>query len=67
MKYLSNDDRAEWRNIWCILRSIDLHELDELAPFSCWPSFREDPHGFLVLADDRTADAIWRVIEKRLK
>ena len=28
MKRLSKEDRARWRNIWCILRSLDWHELE---------------------------------------
>ena len=76
MKKLTRDERAQWRNIWCILRSVgkeplrsslDLHELGELAPFSNWPSFREDPHGFLARADDRQAALIWAAVEKRMK
>ena len=28
---LTDADRAQWRNIWCILRSLDAHELAALG------------------------------------
>ena len=78
MKYLSNDDRAEWRNIWCILRSLDYHELRRAGsewglsegwdPLNVgWPKFRDDPHGYLLQTDVAQAAIIWSAVEKRLK
>ncbi len=29
-----------------------------------WPLFRNDPIGFLIRADDATADQIWAALEK---
>ena len=71
MKTLSKEARAQWRNVWCILRSLDFYELRESGAtvglsFN-WPAFRRDPHGYLVRADDRQADAIWAAVEKGLE
>lgn len=70
MKKLTDADRAQWRNIWCILRSLDWHEISG-GSFGLsvgeWGKFRSDPHGYLIRTDDRQADAIWRAVEKRLK
>ena len=63
---LSKEERARWRNIWCILRSLEWHDLIELSIVD-WGKFKHDPHGFLLRTDDRRADAIWRAVEKRLK
>ena len=68
MKTLSKEARSQWRNVWCILRSLDLHELAEAGGRDInWRDFRADPHSYLVRTDDRNADAIWRAVEKRLK
>ena len=32
-----------------------------------WVQFRDDPHGFFIRCDTRTADAIWAAVEKRLE
>ena len=37
MATLSKKERAQWRNIWCILRSLDMHELKDLK---FYPSLR---------------------------
>ena len=68
---LSTEERARWRNIWCILRSMDWHELAELnqydSPDFDYNKFRDEPHRYLLQADDRQAGAIWRAVEKRLR
>ena len=56
--------RNQWRNIWCILRSLDRHEIQ--YPDLDWPKFRDDPHGYFVRCDTATADAIWAAVEKRM-
>lgn len=68
-----NELRKSWRNIWCILRSIDQDEVqfETLARKQewdrwHWSRFREDPHGFFVRCDTFFADAIWAAVEKRL-
>ena len=67
MKKISTAERAEWRNIWCLLRSIDADEIEEAAgPDFDWPRFRDDPHKYLIRTDQRQSDAIWRAVEKKL-
>ena len=66
MKRLTQDDRDQWRNIWCILRSIDFREIKDLSLVD-WGKFRSDPHGYLVRSGDSRADAIWAAVEKRMK
>ena len=70
-KEISADERAQWRNVWCILRGLDWFELEEsgaedIEGYS-WPEFSDDPHSYLIKTDDAQADAIWRAVEKRLK
>ena len=68
MKKLTDADRSQWRNIWCILRSLDWWDFDESVRDQVnWKSFLPDPHGYVIRTDDRQADAIWRAVEKRLK
>ena len=60
----------EFRNALCILRSIDMHELDEagvLQPkrYSRWLDFQSDPYEFLLRADDPTTDKLWGLMVKR--
>ena len=67
---ISLEDRGQWRNIWCILRSLDWHEISGGSyglSIGDWGKFRSDPHGYLIRADDSQADAIWAAVEKRLK
>ena len=66
MTKLSDADRVQWRNIWCILRSLDLHELKRVPNFD-WDNFRDKPHRYLISTDDRQAAAIWDAVEKRMK
>ena len=71
MKKLTEADRAQWRNVWCILRSLDWPELDaagagDIEEFG-WYEFRAEPHRYLLRTDDRQASVIWRAVEKRLK
>ena len=60
----------EWRNAWCVIRSIDRHEL-ELAGLRLdddrWMRFRYHPHEFLIRADDETARIIWSIVRKRME
>ena len=68
-KKISADERAKWRNIWCILRSLDKDEVEAAEPgrdFD-WPRFRDAPQQYLIRADAQQADGIWRAVEKRLK
>ena len=49
MKIFKGSERSRWRNIWCILRSIDLFELDLTScPDFDWPKFRDNPHSYFV-------------------
>ena len=71
--------RTAYRNIWCILRSLDLHEIE--AQFAAgpldtqwrenlcdwhWPSFRDDPHVYFLTVNDTIADCIWRAVMARM-
>ena len=69
VKHLSKEDRAQWRNVWCVLRSLDSHEIepDRIIKVVDWRFFCLDPHAYLIRANDRQADAIWTAVEKRLK
>ena len=73
MMSLSSKSRAQWRNIWCILRSLDCHEVEFSNPAlqkdwveSEWEIFREHPHSFVVRCSDKVADAIWEAVERRM-
>ena len=65
--------RSMWRNIYCILRSIDKDEVkfsdprmqEEWDKFR-WSNFRDDPHGFIVRCDTYFAEAIWQAVERRM-
>lgn len=62
--------RLEFRNRLCILRSIDRHELVEVGAIgvddlTMWNLFVSNPERFFVLCEDRRAEKIWRVIERR--
>ena len=59
--------QAQFHNALRILTSIDFHEVQDVLPDgAAWQSFRTDPFRFFIRADDETADAIWRVIERRM-
>ena len=68
MRTLKGSERDRWRNIWCILRSIDLYELEGGDfPVVDWPIFRDNPHAYFVRNfDNQIGDAIWEVVEKRM-
>ena len=67
------DLRRNYRNVWCILRSIDQHEVrfsdpkweKEWNDFR-WAAFRENPHEYFLQAPDIVSDAIWAALEVRL-
>ena len=71
MTKLTAADRSQWRNIWCILRSLDNDELEAsgavYVPGFDWFKFQADPHAYLIHAEHVQAAAIWRAVEKRLK
>ena len=60
--------RKNYRNIWCILRSIDRHEVkfsdpmivdEEFTDFQ-WEAFRNSPHEYFIRCDYvELRDAIW--------
>ena len=60
--------RSEFRNVFCILRSLDVHEIDrDAAGFEFeGDKFLEDPHTYLIQCPDRVADAIWAAVERRM-
>ena len=66
--------RKNYRNIWCILRSIDMHEvqfsdpeLEEKWEAYRWDKFRENPHMYFTSCSTIVADAIWAAVDKRLE
>ena len=67
---ITKEQRQAWRNIWCILHSLDLHELRAAGAsddiFFHWESFRADPHRYVLRTDDFQAAAIWAAVEKRM-
>ena len=70
MKKISEAERDTWSNIWCILRSINWWDIEGKGGLDYdtdWLLFCDDPHGFLIRADDRKAAAIWAAVEKRMK
>ena len=71
MSKLTDTERAKWRNIWCILRSLDWYELEaagagDIRDFD-WPKFRDSPHAYVIRTDESQAAVIWAAVEKRLK
>ena len=60
----------EFRNALCILRSLDMDELEEAVVLNPdrpgrWESFRDDPFDFLLCAGDETTDKLWTLMIKR--
>ena len=77
LQKMDDERRAEYRNIWCILRSLDQHEVEaqfDSVPDSDrrnlvdwdWPKFRNDPHAFYIKANDTLSAAIWRGVKERM-
>ena len=65
--------RTNYRNIWCVLRSIDMGEVEFSDPARAeewkmyrWAKFRDDPHSYFIRCEPAVADAIWEAVEKRL-
>ena len=57
-------DKRQFRNRICILRSIDRHEVEALTDLQ-WERLRRDPYlGYLRL-DDHGEEVVWRAILKR--
>ena len=66
--------RKNYRNIWCILRSIDAHEVKFSDParaeewkFYEWTKCQANPHSYFARCEPAVADAIWDAVEKRLE
>ena len=74
---ISKEDRAQWLNVWCILRAMDYPDLETAAEDGLsagwdaldfgWSDFCSDPAGYLLQTDAAQAAIIWRAVEKRLK
>ena len=62
-------NRSEWRNIYCILHSLDAYEIkipeDTPTEFD-WSAFRDSPHQYLLQCSDGVAELIWKAVEKRM-
>lgn len=61
---------AEFHNALRILTSIDRHELEAARVIAqgdnnAWGNFRRDPFRWLIRADDRMAERLWNIIERR--
>jgi hypothetical protein len=64
---MEQDTRAQVREFSRRLRVLSLLTFQDV-PFlegPRWRSFRADPVGFLMLADDETADRIWLAMDHR--
>ena len=60
-------NRHEFRNIYCILHSLDAYELTDLDQDEFdWPKFRDNPHDYFLKCPDGLADGIWKAVEKRM-
>jgi hypothetical protein len=66
--------RLEFRNLICVLRSIDRYELVEAGVIGgmdhdtdlfAWTSFQANPYEWFVRADDDTAEKLWRLMQRR--
>ncbi len=58
--------QREFRNILCILRSIDKHELvQEGVDIELWDRFKADPYMTFIQMSDQDALGIWRIVERR--
>ena len=60
--------RKNYRNIWCILRSIDMHEVEFSDPARAeewkthrWAKFRDDPHSYFIRYSDASGRQ-WRSV-----
>lgn len=67
--------KSEFHHALRILMCLDRHDLIEAGvwdsdteeSFAAWKVFRADPFRFFVRAPDSQADALWALIEPRLK
>lgn len=51
-----------------VLFNIDAHDFTEAGlEMRHWPTFRDDPVGFFLRADDETADKLFAIVEKRTR
>ena len=58
------DDKRQFRNRLCILRSIDRHEVSGLTDRQ-WERFRADPYGGYLKLDDRGEAVVWEAMRLR--
>lgn len=70
---VSDKLRKDYRNVWCILRSIDMDEVEFSDPARAeewkaylWAAFRDNPHHFFIKCEPIVSDAIWAAVEKCL-
>ena len=63
---MSDLTKRQWLNIYCILRSLDLHELDGGMPGFDWESFRDDPHQYFLKCPSSVSDMIWDAVKRRM-
>lgn len=61
---------SEFHNALRILTSIDMHELEAakiigVGDINAWGTFRRDPFRWFVRADDKTAEKLFALIQRR--
>jgi hypothetical protein len=57
-----NISRREFRNLLCIMHSIDGWELPATWPEKAQEAFMRDPINFFLRSDDRRTDEIWAIM-----
>lgn len=60
----------DFRQALRALFTLEMHELAQAGAigrddYQSWRTFRIDPLRWFLIADDRTAQAVWRAIERR--
>ena len=59
-------EAKRWRNVWCILRSLDRFEIKTDHPDFDWFTFRQEPHEYFARNfDSPIGRAIWDAVENR--
>jgi hypothetical protein len=65
-------NRHDFRNGLCIIRSIDMHQLEKAGVIrdgdgKAWQAFRSNPERFFLCCEEAAAEALWGLIERRLE
>ena len=55
----------KFHNLLRALLNLDYHDVDAAMNKDEWPSFRDNPHQWIIAADDRQQWELWQAVEKR--